>query len=61
MYSEGSSKGMLAILGAILLVIGAIYWRQSLFILGFIWDLMVIDSRPILDNIGQFISNHWPF
>jgi hypothetical protein len=61
MYSEGSAKGIMAIFAAILLVVAIAYWHQTLFILGFIWDLIVIDTRPLLEKIALFISRHWPF
>jgi hypothetical protein len=61
MYSEGSTKGILAILAAILLVVAIAYWQKTLFTLGFIWDLIVINSRPLLQNISEFLSRHWPF
>jgi hypothetical protein len=61
MYSEGSGKGIMAIFAAIILVVAIAYWDRTLFILGFLWDLIVIDSRPYRENIAQFISQHWPF
>jgi len=57
MYSEGSGKGILAILIAGLAAVVATNWQTTLFLLQFLWELFVIHVRPITD----FFLSHWPF
>jgi len=54
MYGEGSGKAVIAILFAVLLAISIFYWHQTRFILKFLWDLLVIDTRPIIYNLRHF-------
>jgi hypothetical protein len=57
MYSEGSGKGILAILIACLAAVVATNWHATLFLLQFVWDLIVIHAREALaEAIAQ-----WPF
>ncbi len=55
MYSEGSSKGILAILGAVVLAAAASNWTQTKFLLKFLWDLVVLNTSPILHQIGLLL------
>jgi len=57
MYSEGSGKGMLAVLAAILGAVAFAFWSQTKFILLFFWQLLLLNLQPIFD----FFSHHWPF
>ncbi len=57
--SEGSWKWVLSIFIAIILVVICCYPHEVLFVLTFIWDLIVLNVRPLIEEITQFISEHW--
>jgi hypothetical protein len=57
MYNEGTTKAMWAVFAAILIAVAAAYWDKTLFLLRFVWDLIVINIRPLFQSIHE----HWPF
>jgi hypothetical protein len=54
MYGEGSGKVVVAIILAVILAISICYWHQTQFLLKFLWDLLVIDTRPVIYNLRHF-------
>lgn len=61
MYVEGSTKGFLAILAAILAVVASAYWHQTLFVFRFLWDIFVLNVQPLLRHGMEFLRQYWPF
>jgi len=53
MYNEGSTKAMWALFAAILIAVVATHWDQTLFLLRFAWDLIVINVRPLFENFHK--------
>lgn len=47
----GSSKWVLTIFFVILLVVVLAYPQRALFVLKFIWDLIVLNVGPVLENL----------
>jgi|GEM_PF-3250883 hypothetical protein len=51
MYKEGSYKWPLAFVISLLVAFGLCYPTESLFILKFLWDLIVINVTPLLQKL----------
>ena len=58
---EGSTKGFLAILFAILLVVSIAFWSQTQFVARFIYDLIVLNGRAALQPVLEYLHQHSPF
>jgi hypothetical protein len=56
-YNGGSGKWILAVIAVVLAVIGWCYPSQCLFVLRFIWDLIGLNFRPILQAV-QAVLKH---
>lgn len=61
MYSEGTGKIMVAMIAAVIIAIAVFYWNQTSFVLRFIWDLIVINTQPLINDIVKEFAKHWPF
>jgi hypothetical protein len=59
--AEGTHKGFWAILAAVLVVVVATHWEESLFLARFFWDLLVLNVLPVLKEWGVWLADHWPF
>jgi len=57
MYTEGSGKMITVLILAAILAIGLFYWQPAQFFFRFLWDLIVINTQPLLKQLSQ----HWPF
>ena len=55
MYREGSGKGILAIFIGLFAVVAGCYWHRTLFLLKFLWNLVVIDSRPFWLDLARHL------
>ena len=51
MYREGSYKWAFALLGALIIAFALCYPTESLFLLKFLWDLIVINVTPLLQKL----------
>jgi hypothetical protein len=61
MYKEGSTKGIFAIIGALLLVVAYCYPHEVTFLAKLVWDVIVINVRPVLQSIADsFHGSHTP-
>jgi len=49
--APGSGKWVFSVFFAILLVVTWCYPHQVYFVLKFVWDLIVINLRPLLESI----------
>ena len=55
MYTEGVKKNLLALLIAILLVVGLSYWSQTHFMVKFVWDLIVINLKSLWEATRPYL------
>lgn len=55
MYGDGVVKGFLAILAAIVLVVVISFWQQTLFLLRFVWDLIVMNTVPAAEHFYRYL------
>jgi len=60
MYSEGTSKAMLALFFAALVAVIATNWHTTLFLLQFLWQLLVIHLQPLLERVGIHLPPSTP-
>jgi hypothetical protein len=58
---EGSTKGFLAIVFAILLVVSIAFWPQTKFVARFLSDLIVMNGRTGLQSLLEYLHQHSPF
>lgn len=56
MYSEGTSKALLALFLAVVVVVIAANWHATLFLLQFLWQLLAIHLQPLLERVGIHLS-----
>ena len=61
MYMEGSTKGFLAILFAVLLVVCVAFWEQTKLVARIIFDLIALNARAALQPLLEFLHQHSPF
>ena len=54
----GSGKWVLAIFAAILLAVTTAYPSQVLFVLKFVWDLIVLNVQPVLEDLIKHLPFH---
>ncbi|HTC22617.1 MAG TPA: hypothetical protein VK859_17305 [bacterium] len=59
--SGGSGKWVVSIFLSLLLVITLCYPHQVLFMLKFLWDLIVLNVGPFLQELFKNMAKHWPF
>jgi len=55
---EGSSKWVFTLLFVIILVVTLAYPQRVLFMLKFVWDLIVLDVTPLLENLYHHFFKH---
>jgi hypothetical protein len=60
MYKEGSTKGIFAIIIALLMVVAYCYPHEVTFLAKLVWDVIVINVRPVLQNIADSFHSHTP-
>jgi len=58
---EGSTKGFLAILFAVLLVVSIAFWEQTKFVGRFLFDLIVMNGYAFLQPFLEYLRQHSPF
>ena len=65
MYMEGSTKGFLAVLFAVLLAVSLAFWPETKFVLRFLGDLLFMNGRDgwhsLMTYLHLFWQNHNPF
>jgi hypothetical protein len=59
MYIEGTTKGILAILAAVLLVVALAFWPQTKFVARFLFDLVVMNSKIGFQNLLLSLQQYW--
>ena len=59
MYMEGTTKGILAILAAALLVVALAFWPQTKFVARFLFDLVVMNSKIGLQDLLLSLQQYW--
>jgi hypothetical protein len=57
MYGDGVMKGFLAILAALVIVVVITFWQQTLFLLRFVWDLIVMNVVPAAENVYRYLRD----
>jgi len=55
---EGSSKWFFALIFSILIVVAVAYPHQVCFVLKFVWDLIVLNVAPVIENIYHHFVKH---
>lgn len=59
MYMEGSTKGILAILAAVLLAVALAFWPQTKFVARFLFDLIVMNSKIGFQDLLLSLQQYW--
>ena len=58
MQGEGAFKGFGGLLLAVLVVVAATFWHQTLFILRFVFGVIAINLQNFWDSVPH---HFWPF
>lgn len=59
MYMEGTTKGILAILAATLLVIALAFWPQTKFVARFLFDLLAMNGKSGFQDLLYTLEEYW--
>ncbi|GEM_PF-5677079 len=59
MYMEGSTKGLLSLLAAILLVVSVAFWPQTKFVARFLYDLLIMNALDGIHYLVTSLQQYW--
>jgi len=54
---ESNGRGIFIIIGLILILLTVFYPHQVFFVLKFIWDLIVLNLQPLIDDFHKYFPS----
>ena len=56
---EGTTKGLLALMAAVLLVVSVAFWPQTKFVARFLYDLIIMNAKTAFQDLYHFLQQYW--